>query len=131
LKSYSNYCLVYFNQFTSPKLIADSVLWMHIAGAALLVYNSISNCTRTLAPMPKTVQQYGMALVHDGDVLVCGGFSSQGVADCSLYNAFYSVWGKFPSLPVSMYGFSMVTLHGRPYVFGGYRSGGTGWTLNL
>jgi hypothetical protein len=63
---------------------------------------------------------YGMTLLGN-DVLVCGGLD---LSSCALYNASINQWAAaatIQSLPVAMDAFPMITLHTRPYVFGGYR----------
>ena len=61
---------------------------------------------------------YGMTLLGN-DVLVCGGVE---LSSCDLYNAPINQWAAaatIPPLPVAMFYFRMITLHTRPYVFGG------------
>ncbi len=62
------------------------------------------------------------------DVLVCGGQGAQGqyLPSCALYNASINGWAaaeSIQSLPVAMVEFPMITLHTRPYVFGGAVAG--------
>ncbi len=55
------------------------------------------------------------------DLLVCGG--GQTVSSCALYNASINEWASaatIPPLPVTGGYYPMVTLHTRPYVFGGF-----------
>ncbi|CAM6004282.1 unnamed protein product [Sphagnum balticum] len=61
------------------------------------------------------------------DVLVCGGGDDEMnetlLSSCSLYNASINKWAAvatIPPLPVALTSFPMITLHTRPYVFGGH-----------
>jgi len=63
---------------------------------------------------------YGMTLVDDGNVLMCGGYNNGTYfSKCLLYNAAVNGWSTIPSLPLAIAGFPMITLHGRPFVCGG------------
>ncbi|CAM6004274.1 unnamed protein product [Sphagnum balticum] len=69
-----------------------------------------------------------MTLLGD-DVLVCGGIDRQLnlMSSCVLYNASINEWAAAATiqpLPVAMDGFPMITLHTRPYVFGGVTDDG-------
>ena len=60
------------------------------------------------------------------DVLVCGGRDGQHLSSCDLYNASINQWAAAATiqpLPVAMSSFPMITLHTRPYVFGGFVPG--------
>jgi hypothetical protein len=64
-----------------------------------------------------------MTLFGD-DVLLCGGIDANGneQSTCELYNASINKWATAATiqpLPVTLYRFLMLTLHTRPYVFGG------------
>ena len=66
-------------------------------------------------------QYYGMTLLGN-DVLVCGGSNTQYLSSCALYIVSLNEWAAaatIPPLPVAMSSFPMITLHTRPYVFGG------------
>lgn len=88
----------------------------------MFVYNTATNTTTALAAMPSIVDQYGMTLLGNGDILVCGGTSPDWTATCLQYSSARNIWlTTFPPLPIAMSDFPMITLHsdGRPYVFGG------------
>jgi hypothetical protein len=55
------------------------------------------------------------------DVLVCGGKSDDTnmLSTCLLYNVTANAWTTFPSMPAVIDSFPMITLQGRPFVFGG------------
>ena len=44
-------------------------------GSSLLVYNSVSNTTTQLMPLPHSHTFYGLTILVNGDLLVCGGWS--------------------------------------------------------
>jgi hypothetical protein len=56
------------------------------------------------------------------DVLVCGGHNGSFQSSCVQYIASINAWSTttIPPLPVAIGYFPMITLRGRPYVFGGY-----------
>jgi hypothetical protein len=112
---------------------------MAFSDNSFLVYDASTNVTRTLALMPvvpeSTVGQngtrnttrssaYGMTLLGN-DVLVCGGEDRYYVdlSSCALYKASINKWAATSPLPVAMSRFPMITLHTRPYVFGGLTGG--------
>ena len=67
-------------------------------------------------------RNYGMTLFGN-DVLVCGGGNGQYLSSCALYNSSINEWAAAATiqpLPVAMDSFPMITLHTRPYVFGGW-----------
>ena len=78
---------------------------------------------------------YGMTLLGN-DVLVCGGYNGQLLSSCALYIAPINEWAPAATiqpLPVAMQSFPMITLHTRPYVFGGWTGSvevNTVYTLN-
>jgi hypothetical protein len=65
--------------------------------------------------------KYGMTLTDSGStLLVCGGYVDYAaISNCSLYNIASNVWTTFPSLPVVMANFVMITIAGDSvFVFG-------------
>lgn len=70
--------------------------------------------------MASVVFDYGMTLLVNGDILVCGGLW---ISNCTLYVSTANKWSTFAPLPVAIGYVAMITLHdGRPYVFGGCNS---------
>jgi len=70
--------------------------------------------------MPQDQFAYGLTLVDSANVLMCGGYTNDTIlSTCVLYNATANAWSTFPSLPLAIEFFPMITLHGRPFVFGG------------
>jgi hypothetical protein len=67
-------------------------------------------------------QYFGMtAVLKDVSIVVCGGFIEIDVIctnKCEKYTN--GKWTFMPSLPISMFSFTMTTLNGTPYTFGGY-----------
>jgi hypothetical protein len=67
--------------------------------------------------MPHSFYAYGITLLDNGDVFVCGSLATH---MCAHYNATLNAWLTFMSLPICIAWFPMITLaNGRPYVFGG------------
>ncbi len=90
-----------------PKILQDGV-------------TTASNTTRELTPMGNELSGYGMTLLVNGDILVCGGYWT---SNCALYSSVGNKWSTFASLPMEIINFAMITLHdSRPYVFGGVNS---------
>jgi N-acetylneuraminic acid mutarotase len=86
----------------------------------MYVYNTATNSTHEAASMPHALHNYGMTLLTGDSVLVCGGNTGDvHVAICSLYTISVNAWTSFTSLPAIVDHFPMLTLNGRPYVFGG------------
>ena len=64
------------------------------------------------------IDGYGMTLLVNGDILVCGG---QWTSNCTLYASVGNKWSTFSPLPMAIVGLAMITLHDSgPYVFGGF-----------
>ncbi len=63
---------------------------------------------------------YGMTVVGNTDILVCGGVYNTSIATCLVYLSTVDAWWTtYPTLPTPVNSFTMLTIHGRPYVFGG------------
>jgi hypothetical protein len=82
----------------------------------MFIYNAATNSTQAGAPMPQAGGEYGMTMLNSGAVLVCGGGSTN---TCWVYTVGVNTWTTFTPLPAILAFFPMLTLHGRPYVFGG------------
>ncbi|CAM6002050.1 unnamed protein product [Sphagnum balticum] len=85
---------------------------------SMIIYNAATNSTQVATPMPHRGQGYVMTMLNSECVLMCGGTN---VSTCWLYVISVNTWTTFPSLPTNNIAyFPMLTLHTRPYVFGGY-----------
>jgi len=106
--------------FYGRAVISGTLAYFGGGGGTMYVYNTASNSTQVAPEMPPGTWGYGMTLLNNSDVLVCGG---AGTNACWLYTVGANAWTSFASLPMTeLYNFAMVTLDGRPYVFGGVNS---------
>jgi len=87
------------------------------------IYDVRTNKHRLVMPMRMKLMWFGMTNIHE-DVLVCGGISEDkwpppvnATDTCEIFIT--DSWLPYPSMPMPMYSHTMVTIHGRPYVFGG------------
>jgi hypothetical protein len=76
--------------------------------------------------MKQARQYFAMSIFGEADILVCGGHVDDTcLKSCELYNSATNVWTNFLPLPNGVYQFTMTTLHGRPYVLGGWNGTAT------
>jgi hypothetical protein len=93
----------------------------------MIIYNATTNSTQAATPMPQAISDYGMTMLNSECVLLCGGATNDTavVSTCFLYLVGVDTWLTFPSLPTAIVDFPMITLHNRPFVFGGYNGNAT------
>ncbi|CAM6005005.1 unnamed protein product [Sphagnum balticum] len=65
--------------------------------------------------MPDSQAGYGMTVVGNTDILVCGGVYNTSIATCLVYLSTVDAWWTtYPPLPKPVNSFTMLTIHGRP-----------------
>jgi hypothetical protein len=110
--------LIFFYKLDRALENSIGIPWVFFYRSEIHMMRPVNNGTRMVLR-----NWYGMTLLGN-DVLVCGGENSQRaeLSSCDLYNASINEWAAAATiqpLPVGMSVFPMITLHTRPYVFGG------------